>query len=454
MSGGATRRFPRTAQAIPEARPTIEREKIKHRRPNDHLFDDQRASFTPPSIATDDVDDLGYADDGFHDDGEADWTDPEEDDPETSAWDEEFEDDWALEGDDDRGIQALQDDVYDDGVDESGVVWEDDDYSDQAPVDDLQIDDPDEVAFGAQGAGYGSAAPEMELAGRRDVRPKPPRPALPPNAPTPRQPRRMQRLRGQQPKPRSRRSEIDWSASDEPDLIEPAANEPSLGSGRRSVRPVGAAHSASPPAENSRFSRTRATLAPTGGSDETVLQPSRRAPPQRRRKAPASPRLDQTFAARYARRRRNGLIAIVLVALLAVGGWFGYQAIGPDGIKPTIDRLTALIPLPSSSRTAADTPFGGQGSAESVAAEQALSDLEERVRQQDGGGLAPAQTASPADPATARSDGPPIPQFKPPLGATRSLSGKVPANGVDETANGETGEPSIFDQLRRFFSSG
>lgn len=480
---------------MPEARPTIERDKIKHRRPNDHLFDDDQTSVAPESFVTDDADDQSYADDTYYDDAEPDWTsqqgpdwtdqqgpartDQEEDDRAASAWEEEPEDDWVLDRDDEPSAQALAEDDY---AEESGVVWEDDAFSARAPDHHSPTDYPDEVTFGPDGDSYDSqdsVGPEMELAGRRDIRPKAPRPAPPPRAPAPRPPERRQRRQSQ---PQSRRPGIDWTARAEPDRREPAANDPSFGQRPRAAQSMGDAHPTSPVAESGRFSRTRAMLGTAAdGSEETLLQPTRRAPRperarapqspaprQRRRKArAAAPRLDQTFAAQYGRRRRYALFAIVLLALLGGGGWFAYQSIGPGGIQPMIDRLTALIPLPGSSRTAADTSFGDQGSAEALSAERALSALEERIRQQGGDEAAPAQAAPPADPAATRADGPPIPKFKPLPGATRSLTGKVPARGgaaapaggISETELAADGddpqtEPSIFEQLWRYLSPG
>ena len=148
---------------------------------------------------------------------------------------------------------------------------------------------------------------------------------------------------------------------------------------------------------------------------------------------------------------------IALLVLLAGGGWFAYQSAGPDGAQSLLDRLSALVPLSGSSRTAADSSFGNLDANETglSSAEQALSNLEQRIRQQDDG-----QAAAP----TTDPDGPPIPQFKPLPGATRSLSVETPAGAIDdarvvasedaisdsEQANGL----SIFKQLWRYLSPG
>lgn len=180
---------------------------------------------------------------------------------------------------------------------------------------------------------------------------------------------------------------------------------------------------------------------PEDDGSEQVLQPTRRSPPKRRRQPPAPsrarPRLDQPFAARNVRGGHRALIAIAVAAVIAAGGWLAFQSIGPDGFRPMIDRLTALVSLPGSTRTAEDSSFGDRE--DGVSPEQAVSNLETRARQETGG-----------------ADGPPIPKFKPLPGATRSLSAgsddpaQLAANGGED----DSGEPSIFEQLWRYLSPG
>lgn len=169
------------------------------------------------------------------------------------------------------------------------------------------------------------------------------------------------------------------------------------------------------------------------------------------------PKRDRYGAIRTRKGQTKGLIAVLLLVLLAGGGWYGYRTIGPEGVQPMIDRLTTLIPLPGMSRTASDTSFGDVNSPGALSAEQALSNLEERTGQQNGGD-APEGAI---DPATLDAGGPPIPVFKPsPLGTTRSLSAGTPIGSTDQAqlaTNGsgeDGGEPSIFLQLWQFLRPG
>lgn len=460
MSGGQNRRFPRTASAIPEARPTIEREKIRHRRPNDLLFDSPEPPVTRRSLLTDD--DVGETDAVDHDvydqDTGDDWTVPREEASEAVVWGDEPEDDWVLAGDDDRGAEIYDEDGYVDDDDESGVVWEDDAFVEPDPA-----EEPDELSFGRQEATFGFA-PEVELAGRRDVRPKPPRAAAQPRAGAPRpQPRR-------EPSPGQHRSRPHRAGhrpvETEPDLEGPSFREVPPPGPRGGWRPQDG-----PSAESGRFSRTRATMGVAEeDAGEEVLQRPRQGPSQRRRLAQAAPsspnrasalpnlpKRDRYGAIRSGRGRRKGLIAAVVLMLLAAGGWYAYRTIGPDGIGPMIERLTAIVPLPGATRTAADTSFGDPETEAAVTSEQALADLERRIQQQEGGDL-------PSDAAASGTDAPPIPKLKPLAGATRSLSSEVPAAAAgdqpqlaaneEEGGDGEAGALSIFQQLWRYLNPG
>ncbi len=446
---------------MPEARPKIEREKIRKRRPNDLLFDEGEAPVARQPHLIDDVDQGDHGDaPQFQDDTpregtEEDWTVERGSSEEAIAWDHEPEEDWVLEGDDgghrEDAVESFEGDeeALGDFEEESGVVWEDDGLPNE------YVDDsPDELSFGSESESFGTA-PEVELAGRRDVRPKAPRPAPPPGTSAPAQPQRQQpppqeRTRERQPRP-------DRDASGEALAPRSGFRKPELES---RAPPNGPAQS-----DSKRFSRTRATLGVpagvvVGASDEEVLEQPRSGPTQRRRQAqpaPALPRAGRRNIVRHGKRGGKGLIMAGLLMLLAGSGWFAYQSIGPDGFGSMLDRVSALIPLSGSSRTAADTSFGGREASEpgSVSAEKALSDLEQRIRQQDA-----REEASPA----AGVDGPPIPKFKPSPGSTRSLSTATPGDATDEAqlaANEGAGADdeqvnglSIFQQLWRYLSPG
>ena len=482
MSGGSNRRFPRTARALAEPSPTIEREKIRHRRPNDLLFDGPEPPPSSHAPLIDDLDDGRHAGDAYSEDDShyvdepSDWAEDDDAVPAASAWDEESEDDWVLHG---EGDTASRSDLFDEGVgrqddyveiyddeEESGVVWEEDD----TVPDHLSFEQPDEIALGQEKQSFGFA-PEVELAGRRDVRPKPPRPAPAQRPAAARRPARQQRMAGE---PRGRRRDegrLPLDRSGEAELqSRPAPLEPRQRSDEAAARPSAA------PADTDRFSRTRATLGmPAGGmaagADDQVLQQPRRATTGRRRQAqkapsppsaPNMPKRDRYGAITSRRGRTKGVVALLLFALLTGGGWYGYRTFGLEGVQPMVDRLTTLIPLPGMSRTAADTSFDEGETAGSLSAEQALSDLEQRVEQSSGGGQSGAGGPSddPIDPATIDAVGPPIPAFKPtPLGATRSLAADAPAGSGDQAqlaANGENegGEPSILEQLWQFLRPG
>lgn len=469
MSAGPNRRFPRTARAMPEARATIERDKIRHRRPNDLMFDDAETPPTRRSLLTDDfVDDRtpgndAYENGGRDDDVDMGWAN-EDESSQAPVWDDESEDDWVLAGDDEPDSQTpdsqtIEDDFYEE--DEGGVVWEDEAFPEPE-------NNPDEVTFGQEETTFGFA-PEVELAGRRDVRPKPPRPAPPPGqarAPENRGQRRPTRRQG-----RPSQQRRDWAEDIDPTIQAHPAREASFEQPDRPAETFARPPASSPPAGQGRFSRTRAMLGVADDdAHEEVLQQPRRGPTNRRRQARAAPppvpsnmpKRDRYGAIRTGRRHGRGLIAVLLLALLAGGGWFAYQSLGPDGIRQMVDRVTALLPLPQSSRTAADTSFGETETGETLSADQALADLEQRIKQQEQGAATAGQTPAAADPATTSADGPPIPKFKPLPGQTRSLSADATSStdGAQVAANdGETGEDdvgafTIFERLWRYINPG
>ncbi|MGI9501376.1 MAG: hypothetical protein ACR2P3_15175 [Geminicoccaceae bacterium] len=433
---------------MPEPRATIERDKIKHRRPNDLIFDDAEPPATRHPAPNEEVDEGAY-----YGDAEPDWTDQEEQAPDAQVWDDEPEEDWTLAGEDEPHSPIVEDDVYIEDAyagdeDEGGVVWEDDGISPPGPG-----GGPDEVAFGRQND-KGMVAPEVELAGRRDVRPKPPKPPAPPGTRAPRQPEgRSQQRPQQRGQPRNRpqppEDQVEWHSRATPAAHELPGDEASFEPRQRP-----AAHPTSPPVDSSRFSRTQAMLGVSAdafgrGSDEQVLQQPMRGPAQRRRQAQPAPATGKNRPRRHVRHGRGRgrtLVAVLVLTVLALGGWLAFQPTGLDGIRPIIDRLATILPLPGTTRTAGDTSFGDPATAST---EQALSDLKQRIQQQEGG----AQS-------TARPDGPPIPKFKPLPGATRSLSSAAATDEAQLAANDsgtgddEAGKPTIFQQLWRYINPG
>lgn len=482
MSKGPNRRFPRTAQAMPEARPTIERDKIKHRRPNDLMFEgDAAGSSVEPRAAGTGEGEL-YDDDGHDETVDVDWSDQGEVVSEPSDWDEESEGDWVLDAGGDQAAGDAGEIVYeeeageaDDGVylddeDEAGVVWEEDDFSEEEV-----LEGPDEVSFGQQSQGFGFA-PEVELAGRRDVSPKAPKPPPPLRPKT--QPRpNSKRQQSQAP---GRQHEVDWSPPDDLDGSGPPAIEAGFARRQPDAGPTPARSPDQAPAAARRASTKRAALdvvddgvigAPLAGAgagnQQALRQPRPDVAQRRRQKHPAPAAQDRSGRRHPARRGKGGvprlaILALVLV-LIAGGGWFAYRSIGPDGIQPVIDRVTALLPFPNSTRTAADTSFGDQETPETVSAEQALARLEDSARQENGGVAGTTSAPVAADEAAVRTDGPPVPQFKPLPGDPAPVPAEKPDVSTDQTrlaandsdtGEGEAGAPSIFEQIWRYLSPG
>ncbi|MEZ5934361.1 MAG: hypothetical protein R3F54_20955 [Alphaproteobacteria bacterium] len=513
MNGGHFRRSPKTARAMPQPEPKIEREKIRHRRPNDMRLDDGQAPAAMPSLVTEEPDGTVYDDraagyeghasrqeeaidpyrddtphqeDPYQDDADLDWTvqpsetaQPSEEEAAFSAWDEESEENWELSADFDDGEESgFEQFPAEDDEDDGGVIWGDDALADPA----LGAD-ADEIAFGAAPEKKGTA-PEVELAGRRDVRPKRPRPG-PASRPqgTDRQAGRRRPAARQPQSP----PDMDWSAPAEPEIEDPRIGQGFAEPPRPPIDRAPPPRETDPLAEplperdleRGHFSRPRPiaeVAAPRVAGGDSVLQPPRSAAPvPRRRQAKigrassstgrfSSMPLHQRLAIQQ-RRPGKAIIALTLLTLLLVGGWFAFESGSADGLGPLIDRVISMIPIPGSSRTAADTSFGDQDIAETVTPEEALSDLETRIREQNGDVATPAQTAP--DPATIRVDGPPLPVFKPLSGqTTRSLptsaqTAPTPAadraelaeNGGD-SARDEGSEPSIFEQLWRYINPG
>jgi hypothetical protein len=219
-----------------------------------------------------------------------------------------------------------------------------------------------------------------------------------------------------------------------------------------------------PSEDRGRFARTRATINGEAAALETdageeVLRPkNRHAPsPSRRRqahptkKAPPGPLM--RIPTRKERRFRKPLLILVLLALVGAGMWFAYQKWGLDGFGPMINRLTEVINLPGSERTAADTSFNDQ-----LPPEEALAELSRATKQGNGQATATPPAALEIDPATVVKDGPPLPKFKPlDVGATRSISGRelTDLQAADGERTGEEGpSQSVFERIWNYLNPG
>ena len=452
MNTGQSRRLPRTSRATPEAIPEIEREKIRHRKPGSPRVDHGQAPpRRPRPLATtddrvyeesvvyetyeeDEVPHVVYGEEedvpeenfseevAAEDDGaDDDWTAEPEEDDESSSWDDDSEDEWELAPErEEPPAEAVAEDevVYGDEKeieeDEGGIIWEADAFTEEQPAEDEGLYEDEDVEF----------------AGRQDIRPRSPRPAQaaprplapPPPRPVPEQDvppaPRPQARRGQ---PGLRPPRPDWVTPGEPPIQEPPVREVpvrqvAVEPTRRRTSPSPVDRPAVPVATNGRGTGARAMINATASllgaenrAPAPAPQPARCGPAPRRRQARPLPDWPaaglQDAAARFGRMPRKGMVLGLL--LLLAGGWIAYDPQSLDRFQPTIDRLMSILPFADGARTAENTAFGGAETEDTRAAQQALSELEARVRQQNGEG------AAPLDPAAAGTDGPPIPQFKP-----------------------------------------
>lgn len=428
MSGASSRRPRGTAKAPSE--PKIEREKIRHRRPKDLDFaDDDEVGF-PQSPETAGPDHDIHDQEVYVEEVDLDWTAQHEAPAGRSDWDDDSEDDWTL---DVRRVDPRfsQEEELEE---EEGVIWEDDAFADPRffhPGEDYAFDeeaDPFDVA------------PRFEPPGHRNARSRAPRPAPPPR---PQVQQYRPQGKQQRPPPRQRGAAPGWDEPGQPHFEEPLEQEvvyraPRRTGGRpsRPMAPPGA-----PPADSGRFARTLAATGVIDDRDRRHMPPQPHQQPRGRRgprhhstpppTVPLSRKEKRQFAARYGngRGRGQGLFIATVFFLIFGISWLAYQAISPNGGQPLIDRLTSILPFPTTTRTAADTSFD----APATAAERALSDLVESSGQNgDDLGLSPG------------SDDPPVPQLKPQSDDQSQL------RGIDDEAE----NLSALDRLLRFINPG
>lgn len=432
-------RFPRTAGLTSGDRMTIERDKIRQRRPDDMRAheDDAEMPFSDDTSSPYPVED-DYEDQqaGWVNEGEE-WTEEEEGaeqedewSSEEQSWDDETDDEWVFD-------KPSADDV----VDDDGVVWE----------------DADDIHIGSAGISHDDddiVGPEVELAGLRDVRPRAPKlRTLKPRSTTPKRPNPEQNEHVAPPV-RAQRTRLRPSG-------ETVVHEPMPSPVRQPP----------PERQSNRFARTQATI-----EQNHEMPPTRRtaAPPSKRR---ASSRRSQTMSPHvtpYAtsmpkRRGRKLVLALVLMTILGTGGWLGYRELGDIDARALIEGLQEKWGLGQSERTAADTPFEQTGTPEeaitdllrdtpnTVAAGSRALDLTSSGTENLGGSQAGGPLTPSADPTLGREDAPPIPKFKPRQdrqgqgGLTRSIA----TRSLDDVAikpEAQT-EPSVFERVWRYFQS-
>lgn len=361
----------------------IEREKIRHRRPDDMRHHDHGDEYYA------DEDELAQHPDTDTDEASATWSDEEEGWPdeveviadEQQGWDNEADDEWVFDESHGNPVE-----------DDSGVVWEEEDIAFGSP-NTSDYKDPD------------SYGPEVELAGRRDTRPRPPKRA---SAPRP----------DREAAPRQR-MDINERQFSPPRTPGPAAAKP-------------------PP---NRFARTqRATMEII---DDRPAPPSQASAPSMQNRRASSRRLNvpppPTSQAPKALTVRIPFGKILVVACLVFGGWMTYQGLGTSGPGEIMTRVAEMMGLSSSGRSAADTSFGTPSS---TSPEEALANLTGASNANNV-----PDTLSPND-ASARSGSgpsgtnqPPFPKFKP-----RDEDGQAEI----QASNGGT-SPSIFERLWSYF---
>lgn len=437
MSGGPRSRFPRTKSSVSQDRLTIEREKIRHRRPDDmrvHEPDDA------PEVA--DSDSPRYwSDDEQYDDSQSPWSDDnepwpnEEQTPANKAqdWDEGADDEWVFDdpGTDDRDAGLASED--------RGVTWEDNDDL-RMETSNVHKGDEDEISFG----------PEVELAGRRDVRPKPPK------KPRPGQPKHQQTIDDDQP---VSRSQADLGQDDDDFALEgppPPAPSPA----RKAKAPQSRGWSPRPRAQAGRAqgSIEIASESPSSVSRMPPLQKNNRPPPSRRRQP--QPAMPMPSAKQRSGKRSSPWMMLLMFALAGTGGWLAYQSLDPQGSGALIERWSDSLGISGSGgRTASDTSFGSSAPTDgdltnSTPAPETTEFLPSTTdpNSQTGGPL-----SRPDDPVTTATDGPPLPKFKPldnsPSGSAGAAASSVqveepesnnsPANTPEEAAEG----PSVMQKI-------
>ncbi len=415
-NGRSNPRIKRAVRPAPDNDFRIEREKIRHRHPDDmrHLEEDD-------DYFTDDdqVDEYGLEDGA---DEQASWSDegpwPEEEEhvpaEEQEGWDNDDDEEWVF---DEAGTEAAEDD-------RGGVVW----------------DDGDDIEFGGgQGKTYVNRpdGPEVELAGLRDTRPRQRNSGGPPpddeHAVPPRSDQRRD-MRGGRARP-----PLDADLGEF--HIERAPPPPRHGDPQ--ARRVGRKSSTMLQMDDDDLATSPRRMG-AGAAMPHRVPPSRIQPPPSRKSSFARPAKGLPIP--------FGKIAAVTAVF--VSGWVLYQVISAPGGSEVVARFAESLGLASASRTAEDTSFGAPSEpAAGVPPEEAIASLPQAT---DNNSILEAFSPQPppalADGRPANGNYPPFPKFKP-----RNAAGQPDVQASTRgfgTSSDNGSSPSILDSILRYFESG
>ena len=370
---------------MPSQRVTIERDKIRHRRP-----DDMRAVDNEEPYPLDEPEPLQYGAEEYEEASES-WSDEEEawseeeplsSDDDDQGWGDESEDEWSFEETEEQ-----------DPEDESGIIWGDDEADD---------------AFDSQGYDGGEQfVPEPAPVGRRDHRPQSPRsftpdPLLnghqghhdverfkPDVAPSIRQGGRPQPARPLPPEPRSAPSR-----SGTPDNGRRAPNSSRQRTPKEPVShrsPPPPQRQPTPPSPSGRFGQAEAPIEagqerprperPEPGQLREAPQQGRFAGPPKQNRRTTSRRNQPSLSPVMLPVRKKSfggvLVKLIVAGCLVIGGWFVFQELGRSGVSGLSTKMAALIGM-SPERTAEDTSFGSPTTVTTTTTttpEQALANL-------------------------------------------------------------------------------
>lgn len=442
MSRRSNSRFSQTTRPHGSDQVTIERNKIRHRQPNDMRIqagDDGLSPSDPNQFPYSPMDEDQNEQTFWPDEGQA-WAGEE-------GWSNREDDEWSP---DQNEASSVDHQGWDDGADDDEWVFEGTPPEDPVAADDgdgIVWEDSDDIQFDDANAGsYDDdrfVGSEVELAGRRDVRPKAPRsPRQKPPATAAAQQTARRRAPFSPdeeiaPPPRQRRARLG-PAGDRIERQAPIIEEPD------DERPSG------------RFARTQATIGQSQDLSSPTQRPSpppvnRRSSP-RRRQAQALPA--GTSYAGPSRRRRLPLMLLLLAALLISGGFAAYRELSGPGL---VDGWQEIVGLAGQNRTAADTPFN-----QNLTPEEAVANLPSTSEDAPSAGVSTvdglennegSQAGGPLDPQYDPIIGsrPPLPKFKPRFDEQdlKNLSRSVAtrSNADNPTEDPTAVEPSLFDRL-------